>query len=401
MIDADASGLDALRWLAVAVGLGCYLGATLLAFDRLRRTSLPKVRRAADAVLVLPLTGPAPSLDRLVAALDGQTLRPRRLIVVVESPDDPAYARALDAGRSARFPMSVIVAGIAADRGQKCLNMQAALAALGPDDDLIVFMDGDVIPQSWWLSALASPIAEGLFDLVAGRRWQRVETASPGAHLVAAVDRGINLLPYLERPAHSVVWGGSIALSRPALQAIGFERALDRALSDDLTLADAANAAGLRILVRGALLVPSPTTPRLVDGWRFGRRQYQICHLYRPWLWRIAALLIHLRLLGVAAALAGGLGTFDLAALAAFATLGLVKQLLVAETARRVGLDDPAGVRLAQAALGVVQPVVDLFHASLILGAAVTRVVSWGHVTYAVDGPHAIRVVRRAPFAAR
>lgn len=386
-------------WLVLAAGVSINLAAVVLALFRLRGARPPTVRRRANATLILPLTGKAPNLKRLVKALNRQTLVPRRLIFAVESADDPAYARALAVRPKARFPTSIVTAGRASTQGQKCRNQQAALATLTVDDDVIVLMDGDICPQKWWLSALASPIAEGRFDLVGGRRWQRVEAGGLAPHLVAAIDRGINLLPQFEDSSWLVVWGGSAALSRQAAAAIDLERVLDRTLSDDLSLADAARAGGLRVLIRGALLVPSPCTMRLSEAWRFGRRQYQICRIYRPGVWGAAAAAVHLRLLAWTAGLAEAPELLPMGSLGAMATLGLVRQLLVAEIARRSGVPDPLHVRAVQAVLGAAQPFVDLFHASIILGAAWTRVVSWSHVDYFVDGSLAIRIKERRAFA--
>jgi hypothetical protein len=147
--------------------------------------------------------------------------------------------------------------------------------------------------------------------------------------------------------------------------------------------------------------VPSPGDAKLVAAWRFARRQYQICRIYRPRLWLLAAAAISLRLVAWIAALSLlGQGELYAWAILALAGLGLLKQALVGEIARRVGLPDPVGVRAAQLALGLLQPLVDLFHISVVLAAAWTRRVDWGHVTYEVAGPDAIRVKERRPLNA-
>jgi hypothetical protein len=97
---------------------------------RLRRLRMPAVRAEGRVTLVLPLTGPVPGLEALLDALAAQTLRPRRLVVGVESTDDPAHARALALAPACPFPVEVRVAGHVPWRGQKNTNLIAALAAL-------------------------------------------------------------------------------------------------------------------------------------------------------------------------------------------------------------------------------------------------------------------------------
>jgi hypothetical protein len=368
---------------------------------RLVRLQKPRVMRPAAATLILPVTGPSPGLETLIATLNAQTLPPRRLIIAVESPEDPAYRRAHDISPLACFPVEVVVAVAAVHQAQKCRNQQAALARIDAGDEVIVLMDADIRPQPWWLSALATPLAEGHSDIVTGQRWQQVARHRLGAHLVTAIDRGLMLLPRIAMAPARVVWGGSVGLSRSAAIAVDLTGLLDRTLSDDLSLAERAASARLRVLTRGALLVASPGALDIAGAWRFAVRQYKIVHVYRPWLWRLALLIINLRLISWLAVLycVFSAGTFVWAA-AALAALAILKQYLVGEIARRLGMPDPASVRFVQILLGLLQPLVDAFHASIIIAAADTRHVAWGHVVYEVSGPSSIAVKERLPFPA-
>jgi hypothetical protein len=368
---------------------------------RLARLQKPRIMRPAAATLILPVTGPSPGLETLIAALNAQTLPPRRLIIAVESPEDPAYRRAHDISPLACFPVEVVVAGEATHQAQKCRNQQAALARIDDGDEVIVLMDADIRPQTWWLSALATPLADGHSDIVTGQRWQQVTHHQLGAHLVTAIDRGLMLLPRLAMAPARVVWGGSVALSRSAAATVDLALLLDRTLSDDLSLAERAASARLRVLTRGALLVASPNALDIVGGWRFAVRQYRIVHVYRPWLWRLALLTVNVRLATWIVVLyhVFAVGTLAWAA-AALAALAVLKQYLVGEIARRLGMPDPASVRVVQILLGLLQPLVDLFHAAVIIAAAQTRHVAWGHVVYEVSGPSSIAVKERLPFPA-
>ncbi len=380
-------------------GIVVSLLSILSVLYRLVTLRKPQSHREVSATAILPLTGPSPRLHELFAALGMQTLLPRRLVVSVESEADPAFARASSLVSSAKFPVEIVVAGEAIHQGQKCRNQQAALQRIDPADEAIVLLDGDIIPPDWWLSALVSPLADDFSDVVTGLRWQRPATARLGAHLVAAIDRAIAVLPRLD--GARIVWGGSVGISVSAARRMDLSGCLERTLSDDLTLGARAAEAGLRILTRGALLVPSPGDAGLVSAWRFARRQYQIGRIYRPGLWLLALVSIALRLLAWGAALWMLLGepSFALPVLL-LAGLGVLKQALIGEVGRRVGLPDPAGVRAVQLLLGLLQPAVDLFHISVVLSAAWTSRVDWGHVNYDVEGPDAIRIRKRRPFTA-
>ncbi len=391
-----------LHLLAIVVvmgGIAVGLLSVLSALYRLVTIQKPHSARVVAATAILPLTGPSPRLHELVAALGRQTLLPRRLIVSVESEADPAFARAVSIAPSAKFPIEIVVAGEAQHQGQKCRNQQAALARIDASDEAIVLLDGDIIPQDWWLSALVSPLATDFADVVTGLRWQRPVAARLGAHLVAVIDRALIILPRFDNAR--MVWGGSVGISVSAARRMDLNGCLERTLSDDLTIGSRASDGGLRLLTRGALLVPSPGDAKLVPAWRFARRQYQICKIYRPRLWLLAAFSIGLRLAAWIAALSMlGQGPLFAWAILALAGLGILKQALVGEIARRVGLPDPFGVRVVQLMLGLLQPLVDLFHLAVVLPAAWTRRVDWSHVTYDVAGPDAIRVKERRPLNA-
>lgn len=396
--------LDVLLVILIVLGLAISLASLATVIRKLVWMHLPHEQAEARASLILPLTGAAPQLAAIIRLLAAQRLPPRRLIVAVEAEDDPACAAARAAAEAAPFPIEVVVAGPATDQAQKCRNQQAALARIDGRDEIIVFMDGDIRPHPYWLSGLAAPIVREGFDLVNGHRWQRVAAPRLGAHLVTAADRAVMLSPRLDDESTRALWGGSMAISVAAAARMDLAGSLERTLSDDLSISRRAGESGLKVVTRGALLVASPCDLSLGPAWRFARRQYQMIHIYRPWLWRFALLVIGVRLgawaaAGTALATAGPLAGCAVPALAGLSLLGLLKQYLVGLMAARAGLPDPASVRLGQLLLGIVQPAADAFHFSAILGAAWTGTVRWGHVTYDVRGPDRIRVKRRRPFS--
>ena len=263
--------------------------------------------------------------------------------------------------------------------------------------------------RQWWLSALATPLLDGSADIVTGYRWslltgQRFSTL-PGAlfsarlsaelvaHLAAAIDRGIALLPRLA--AFPVTWGGSLALSPRALEKLDAARLLGSTLSDDCSIGAQAATLGLRVLTRRALRVPTPASGGVLALWRFGRRQYQIIRLYRPSLWWLAFLALSSRVTAWGVLLANIEQEWARLAILALLLLALLAVLIQALVGRRLGMADPLAMTVLQGFLALCKPLLDVFHWSLTLAAWDTRTIRWGHLAYCVSGPAQIAVMSR------
>ena len=136
-------------------------------------------------------------------------------------------------------------------RGQKCTNLLAALARLDTDDGNVVLLDADIRPQPWWLAALVAPLAAGRADIVNGYRWQVPSKLTLATGLGAAVDRAIAVLPRLSQA--KTIWGGSLAVTRHALDVLDLPTTIGRTLTEDLPIGDRVAETGLRLLTRRAI----------------------------------------------------------------------------------------------------------------------------------------------------
>jgi len=205
-------------------------------------------------------------------------VRAGRLIIAVESPDDPAYRRATELAKTHREPaIDVVVANVSNRRGQKCTNILAALTCLTADDRFVVMLDADICPQSWWLGALVAPLATGDADLVNGHRWLVPKPPTLASVLVAHIDRALAVLPRLA-PA-GIVWGGSLALTRETLEILDLARTLDREVVEDLPIGGRVAETGLRLFsTRSAR--PHPAAGKLARAMELRAR---------PGRWRTAA----------------------------------------------------------------------------------------------------------------
>lgn len=388
-----------IAWIAAAVSLFYSLWSVALAVLFAVRVRIPEDRLATRVVLVLPATGALPGLEDLLTALSMQSLRPYRLIITVESRDDPAYARVVAlAEHYPQLNVELVVAGLSPLRGQKCTNLLAALGHLNADDAYIVLFDADIRPQPWWLAALVGPLTTGRADLVNGYRWPSPMTLSPGTALAAAVDRAIATLPRLTQARP--LWGGSLALTRHALEILDLPNTIGRTLTEDLPIGDRAAETGLRVLTRRAIRPPSPLDGGLRDLWRFGRRQYQLIRLYRTRLWSFAAFVVTTDLIArIALLLAAAASAAALPAILVLGALGSITMEIRLAIGRRLGVVDNFGFRLAQHLLVWTILPVPAFHASVIWGGFLTSPVVWRHIRYSVDNSgHVIDVVRQPHF---
>ena len=356
---------------------------------------VPDERPTANVTLVLPATGALPGLEELLAALAAQSLKPHRLIVVVESIADPAYRRvAMASERCPQLDIELIVAGLSPLRGQKCTNLLAALPRLRDDDTHIVLLDADIRPQPWWLAGLTGPLAAGRADVVNGYRWPVPTALTLASALAAGIDRAIAVLPRLS--STRTIWGGSLAVSRRALEALDLPSTIGRTLTEDLPIGDRAAAAGLRVLTRRAIRPLTPIGGGIADLWRFGRRQYQLIRLYRPGLWCFAAFVVttdlaaRLVLLTTLAAPAATL---------ALCCLGSVTAEIRLAISRRLGAIDGTGFRLLQHLFAWILLPAPAAHAALIWGGSVTSPVVWAHIRYIVDKTGRVVEMARRPYS--
>jgi hypothetical protein len=373
------------------------LALTLLFTAHLR---IPNEPANAPVTLLLPLTGPNPRLEELLDALAAQSLRPRRLIIAVESRDDPAYRRAAAFGAQYRnMEVKLVLAGLSALRSQKCTNLLRGLDAL-EDDAYVVFLDADIRPQPWWLAALVAPLTAGRADIVNGYRWPAPQTGSWAAALVAMIDRAIATLPRLSRV--KMLWGGSLAMTLAALERLDFQRTIGRALTEDLPIGTRAAEIGLRVLTRRAVRAPTPLDGPFGDLWRFGRRQYQLIRIYRPglWAWAAAGITADLaaRLALLLGLVLGGPTAIAVVALIGVAALGSATAELRMAIGRRLDVADNFRTRLRQHLLTWLIVPVPAAHASMIWGGLVTSPVRWAHIRYRVDRRGRVVGMTRRPY---
>jgi len=203
---------------------------------------------------------------------------PWRVVLAFEDDRDPAFPLARDAD-PARF--STVLAGPGEGRSQKVQNLAVALATRRPEESVVVTLDVDTRPQPSWLAELTRPVRLGIAEIAGGYRWMLPEDLP--SRLAAIADRAPATFA---RPRFlNLLWGGSTAISAQALAALPIERVWQGAMSDCLSLTQAAHAAGMPPWTPRRVLVPSPVRHSWRSLFAFARRQLLLTRIYAPIAW--------------------------------------------------------------------------------------------------------------------
>ncbi len=360
------------------------------------RTTRPAPVSDVPVTLIIPVTGRGVDLERLCRALKAQTLKPQRLLFVVESEADPAYERLLSAIAATRIEARIMSTGPTAKASQKCHNLSLALGEADDGQSIVTLADADIIPQTGWLADLVRPIVSGRADCVSGYRWSLPMDARIGTLLAAWIDRAVASMPKFSWM--KMAWAGSFAFAPGVLKRLDAVKLLSAQVSDDMSLAKAAADHGCPALYRLRVLLPTPVSHSLASAFGFGIRQYQMLLLYQPVVWTTGVATIAL-LLAVRGSLwvAAAFSPFWLQLLAGFIALNWVTYAIRLRRARYLHCW-PVRSRSAEAALWLMPlagPLIDLMHLTSMLLSVRVGTIHWSHLTYRLEGGKVVSIERR------
>jgi cellulose synthase/poly-beta-1,6-N-acetylglucosamine synthase-like glycosyltransferase len=156
---------------ALALWCGQNLVSTLAIAAYRRGLPRPELPGSEPSVaVILPVKGGA-HLAGLLPCLRAQRYSRYRIVASVESKEDPAFAILSAARREPGAPLDVVVAGLAENAGQKVWNLLAALDRLSPEDEIVAFLDADVLLTPLWLPRLVAVIVNSGRPVATGYRW--------------------------------------------------------------------------------------------------------------------------------------------------------------------------------------------------------------------------------------
>jgi cellulose synthase/poly-beta-1,6-N-acetylglucosamine synthase-like glycosyltransferase len=226
--------------------------------------------------LFCPCKGLEPDFEENIRSLLTQDYPRYRAHFVVESEDDPACGALRQRG------LDVLVAGRAANRGQKVHNLAYAVARR-PQADIYVFCDSDARFPPGWLSSLVAPLGEA--NICTGYRWY-----VPGRFHFPTLMRSAwnaSTAGVLGDHGRNFAWGGSTAMYRGTFERLDVPAAWQGSVSDDYSITRAARRSGTRITFVPECLAPSYGECTFRELLEFTTRQVIISRVYDPALWRI------------------------------------------------------------------------------------------------------------------
>jgi len=384
------------------VGLWCWYNVNMF----VRRTRKQGVYPDANgneaeqppAVVIVPIKGADAGFAEHINGLLNQNYRRYRVVFVVESEDDSAYA-ALQPYTAGPRDVRVLVAGRAERGGQKVHNQLAALRSLSDDDQVVVFADADAVPDDRWLWRLATFLRRADVGVTSGYRWFVPTDRKLPTLLLSVVNSSIATL--LGPSRRNFAWGGSMALRRDIIHEREVIANFDGALSDDYQLTRTCTEQGKRVYFVMRCLVASPVAATWGRLFEFGRRQYVITRIHAPVIWWIGLAGTSIYLAGLAAAIcaaatqATGWGWGLVAAAVVYvADVGRASRRTAAV---REAFDEPTVERL-RPALALdrwATPLATAVHWLIIVSSAWGRTITWAGVRYRMRGRREVEIVSR------
>ena len=254
-----------------------------------RRLSPASPAWMPQASVIVPCKGSDFELQENMEAVLDQEFEDYEVLFATSTESDPSLA---DLRRAARkFPgrrVKFVVSGHSNQRGEKVHNLLRALDQADPGSEVLVFADSDGRPHREWLRDLLSPLRDPEIGASTGYRWFFPRSGNLASLLRATWNSSIATL--LGGHRHNFAWGGSMAIRRSTFAAVDVPAFWKHSVSDDFSLTEAVNAAGLRVHFQPRCLVATHGDCTWRELLEWSARQVIITKVYSPGRWRLALL---------------------------------------------------------------------------------------------------------------
>lgn len=360
------------------------------------------------ASVVVPCRGVDQGLRENLAALFAQHYPAYELVFVSDRAEDPALAvaerlsRELCGESAARTRF--VVAGRAADCGQKVHNLRAGLTVCDPSSEVLVFVDTDARPRNDWLRALVAPLEDSRVGAATGYRWFLPVRGGLASQLRSVWNASIaSALGQDDR--RNFCWGGSTAIRRETFDRLNILERWRGAVSDDYALTRALQEARLPVRFVPACLTASLEDCTLRQLFEFTTRQLKITRVYAPHLWRFVLvsnlLFVAVFFGGIAlAATRAALGLsfeWPLAVVSVVFLLGVWKSFFRLRAVALALEERHAELRAGLWAHLLLWPLTAALFLYNALAAALSRRIAWRGIEYELKSPGETAIINPAP----
>ena len=243
-------------------------------------------RHPEDVAVFVPVWRLNQRARDCILSLLRQSLRPRRLVIIMES--DQATACEWLREQANQYPeLRLVFAPSATHCSQKSLNLLTGLKAF-PEATYYAFCDADVIPGPDWLADHVLRLTEKPdVDLISTHQWVHRRPGAGNFYLTAIHSMMLTLgcHPWIQR---SGVWGGSFVIRRESFEREQVARIWAQTIVDDVTLQNLVNRGRLRTMYLPELMLDG-TAPDMgyLETDRWFTRQMTYVKLYTPDIWII------------------------------------------------------------------------------------------------------------------
>ncbi len=367
----------------------------------------------ATAVIV-PIKGISPShTSEFFQSLLEQDYASYRLIVTVESDDDPAalWVReqfgltnsqpswAPDGAKNGLTSVQLVVAGKAKGQGQKVHNQLAAFAELTKEDEIIAFVDADILCPSDWLRRLTAPINVGSHDPATTYRWLVPQRGNLANLFASVINASVATQGGNERD--NMPWGGSMAISRQTFDDLDVPSLFSGSLNDDLRLGKAAKRAGYKVGYIRGLVRPTDVNFSWGSFIEFARRQYLQAKIYSPIIYTSINFVFLIYFMALISAVVGAVFMGYLWAYLPIILVTILDQtraVLRESIYRKLYEDNPDTYHRVYKTTFVehfLTPFYMLVHWLIMVSTWFMDKVEWGGVRYQVEGVNKVRILGR------
>ena len=258
-------------------------------YSRRRMEELDGPRPQGKACVLAPCKGLDEGLEENLSALLDQDYPDYEVLFIVESAGDPACAairRVMSRRPAARSRL--VVAGEAAEGGQKIHNLLVGLQQAAPDTTYLAFVDSDAQPRRQWLRWLLYRLDDPGVGATTGYRWFVPKRPTLANHVLYSINCTIAL--YLGPHRWHYVWGGSWAIRRAMFEELDVAGAWRNTLSDDMVAAALLRRRRLQTVFQPPCMAASPADYDWPGLLQFLRRQYLMVRSYSPRMWALSVI---------------------------------------------------------------------------------------------------------------
>ena len=264
------------------IGFKSLLGGLRFADYVRRETSRPLPNFQPFASVIAPGRGLEPGLADNLRPLLTQDYARYEVLFVFDTGEDPAIK--VVEQLKGKVTTRIVVAGPAADSGQKVHNLRVATTQVHPESEVLVFVDTDARPGKDWLKKLVAPLIDKKLGASTGYRWFIPEKGGLASRLRSVWNASIASALGGDT-TKNFCWGGSTAIRRTTFNDLAVNDRWRGTVSDDFTITTVLKHAKLPIHFTPNCLVASPGDCDIKELFEFTTRQIKITRVYASHLW--------------------------------------------------------------------------------------------------------------------